>query len=363
MFLPTIVTMFYNIRALEDDSPKDNRQMEQYLQLAEQFMMTLPYPLIIFIDPDDTVLFDFISEKRQKFLNKTFIYQERISDTYFYKDLDRIRELQQQYPIFNARLTHETPLYIILNNNKFHFIEKAIESNPFQSSHFIWMDFGINHVAQNTERIHEWILQVPDKIKQICINPFVDHGENHYIFHNIYHHMGGGLFSGNAYYLKQYAEAFKAKTEQIYNEGWWQIDEAVMTMVQRENQDWFELYYGDYEGIVSNYSSPIHSIYLIFTGLSKCLQHNNNSIAQHILNYLEKYFEKEEHQSGEFANAYIRQSIVANYYQNNQLLKTDVIKIINKNILNGNQEVIQIIRENEGNICFYENRYMIIEFE
>jgi hypothetical protein len=362
MHFPTIVTAFYNIRALEDGSPQDNRQMDQYLSIAEQFMMRLPYPLMIFIDPDDHILYEFITEKRQKYLDKTFICQERFQDTYFYKDLDKIRELQHQYPIYNGDLKHETPLYVVLNNNKFHFIERAIEINPFESSHFVWMDLGINHVAQNTERIHEWILCVPDKIKQLCINPYVEHGENHDIFHNIYHHMAGGLFSGNAEYLKQYAELFKAKTAQIYGEGWWQVDEAVMTMVQRENPDIFDLFYGDYIGIISNYCSPIHSLYLIFTGLSKCMQYNKTAFAQNILNYLEKYFEKEENQIGEFANAYIRQSIIANYYQNNGLLKTNVLQIVNKNIVKGNQEVIQIIRENQGNLGFYGNKGLILNY-
>jgi len=362
MNFPTIVTAFYNIRALENGSPKDNRQMDQYLSIAEQFIMTLPYPIMFFIDPDDAILYEFITEKRKKYTNKTFIYQERMSDTYFYKDVERIRELQQEYPIYNGDLKHETPLYVVLNNNKFHFIERAIDTNPFQSSHFIWMDLGINHVARNTECIHEWILRVPDKIKQLCINPYIEHGENRDIFHNIYHHMAGGLFSGNAQYLKQYAAAFKAKTAQIYSEGWWQVDEAVMTMVQRENPDWFDLFYGDYIGIISNYFSPVHSLYLIFTGLSKCMQYNKTAFAQHILNYLEKYFETEENQSGEFANAYVRQSLIANYYQNNQLLKTDVLQIINKNIIKENQDIINIIRENAGNISFYENRTMIIGF-
>jgi hypothetical protein len=360
MHFPTIVTAFYNIRALENGSPKDNRQMDQYLQIAENFMMQLPYPIMFFIDPDDSILYEFITQSRQKYMNKTFIYQERMSDTYFYKDVDRIRELQQQYHIYNGDLKHETPLYVVLNNNKFHFIERAIESNPFQSSHFIWMDLGINHVARNTERIHEWILRVPDKIKQLCINPFIEYGDNHDIFHNIYHHMAGGLFSGNAEYLTKYANAFKAKTAQIYSEGWWQVDEAVMTMVQRENPDWFDLFYGDYDGIISNYLSPMHSVYLIFTGLSKCMQYNKTAFAQHILNYLEKYFEKEEHQRGEFANAYIRQSIIANYYQNNRLLKSDVLQIINKNLLKENHEVIQIINENQSNIQFYENKALIL---
>jgi hypothetical protein len=93
------------------------------------------------------------------------------------------------------------------------------------------------------------------------------------------------------------------------------------------------------------------------------MQYNKTAFAQNILNYLEKYFEKEEHQQGEFANAYIRQNIIANYYQNNGLLKTDVLQIINKNIIKENPEVIQIIRENQCNLGFYGNKGLILSIE
>jgi len=359
MYFPTIVTAFYNIRALEKGSPEDNRQQSHYLAIAEQYIMKLPYPVLFFIDPADHELYTFITEKRKSYLDQTYIFQQPLSATYFYKDVDRIRELQQIYPIYNGDLKHETPLYVVLNNNKFHFIEEAIALNPFQSSHFIWMDFGINHVAKNPERIHDWIVAVPDKIRQLCINPFVEHGEPRNIFHNIYHHMAGGLFSGNIANLQKYIQAFKAKTAQIYSEHWWQVDEAVMTIVQRENPGLFDLFYGDYEGIISNYMAPVHSIYLLFLGISKCIQYNKLAFAQHILNTLEKYFEKEENQHGEYFYSYIRQSILSNYYVNG-LIKPDVLRIINKQLLKENPDVIRIIKENQHHLGFYNNQLLIV---
>ena len=76
-------------------------------------------------------------------------------------------------------------------------MEKSIEKNPFQSTHFIWMDFGINHVAKNTEKIHEWVYHIPDKIKQLCINPYLENDNRKDFIKYIYHHTAGGLFSGN----------------------------------------------------------------------------------------------------------------------------------------------------------------------
>ena len=73
------------------------------------------------------------------------------------------------------------------------------------------------------------------------------------MFQYIYHHTAGGLFTGSKENLLKYSELFKQKTQQIYNEEWYQIDEAVMTMIQRENPDLFDFFYGDYQGIISNY--------------------------------------------------------------------------------------------------------------
>ena len=119
-------------------------------------------------------------------------------------------------------------------------METAINLNPFDSNHFIWMDFGINHVALNMEKINDWFYEIPNKIKQLCINPYIENVEDKTMFHNIYHHMAGGVFTGSKENLIKYIDLFKLKTQQIYDEEWYQIDEAVMTMVQRENPDLFE---------------------------------------------------------------------------------------------------------------------------
>ena len=102
-------------------------------------------------------------------------------------------------------------------------------------------------------------------------------------FKNIWHHTAGGLFSGNIENLKLYSRLFKEKVAQIYEEEWYQMDEAIMTMVQRENPNLFEFFYGDYDGIIANYAGAKHSLHIIFAGLQKCLRLNNTGFAYKIL--------------------------------------------------------------------------------
>ena len=360
--LPTIVTMIYNIREKEnnDSNCNLNHNMEKYFKSARNFILKQPYPLVIFTD--DNKLKEIIEEERKDFLDITYIYIKPFEDTYFYKDLHRLQELQEKFHILNGEIQHETPHYIILNNNKFDCMDMATELNPFGSTHFIWMDFGINHVAENTEKINEWVLDIPDKIKQLCINPYTENSSPKEHFRFIYHNMAGGLFSGSKNNLNKYSELFKQKTEKIYNEDWYQIDEAVMTMVQRENPDLFDLFYGDYKGIVSNYLYPIHNINLILKGSQKCLDFNRVKEAFHILIYCLKYFENNP--NCEFFYIFIQQHIITNYYLNNKLLLDKVIKLINIKKRSANiQDVEQIknlLENNRINIEFYQNKEKIL---
>jgi len=195
---PTIVTMLYDIRSIENMQIERNRKLDSYIDFSKKFLLKQPFPIIFFIDEnEETYNAIYNSRKELNLLDKTYIYKCDFKTTYFYKDFDKLKELQSQFHILNGELEHETPLYVILNNNKFDCIDKTIELNPFQSTHLIWMDFGINHVAQSTEMISKWITKVPDKIKQMCINPFVENIDPKEYFRNIYHNMAGGLFSGS----------------------------------------------------------------------------------------------------------------------------------------------------------------------
>jgi hypothetical protein len=355
---PTIVSMFYNIREKENNTSNSslNHSITKYIEFAKDFLLKLPYNLIIFTDDDE--LIDVITEERHLYMNKTYIYNKKFEETYYFRHVDKLKILQTKYNIINGHLDHETPMYIIVTNNKFDFIQSAIELNPFKSNHFIWMDFGINHVALNTEKISEWIFNTPDKIKQLCINPYIEYIDNKQMFKYIYHHMAGGLFSGSSKNLLEYCKLFKKKTEQIYSEEWYQLEEAVMTMIQRENPDLFDLYYGDYQGIISNYLTPIHNIKLILKGSQKCIDLNKPKQAYNILCYCNKYFE--ENPNDELAYQFIQQHIIVDYYNNNCMIVHSVINLINLLKTINYEKIDLFLKSNTDNIInFYINKEAI----
>jgi hypothetical protein len=352
MNIPTIVTMFYNIRRCENTD--STRSIEKYFELAKTFILKLPYPLIVFTDEDMCI--DLIVKERKG--KKTYICKTSIENTYFYKDLNRLNELQNKFNIINMNPDKDTPLYIILNNNKFHCIESAIHLNPFKSTHFVWMDFGINHVALNTEQIDTWIHQVPDKIKQLCINPYIETRDYKNMFECIYHHTAGGVFSGSAENLLTYSKLFKEKTEQIYAEEWYQLDEAVMTIVQKENPEMFDLYYGDYQGIISNYLRPFHNIELIIKNIIKYINYNKGIEAFNTLCYCSDYFLENPHSP--LIYYYIYLHILLDFYHNDAMLLESVIALVHSK---KNDDIIEInilLENNKTNINFYKNSHLLL---
>jgi len=346
--------MFYKIREKENLNLECslNHSVERYLKFADEYILKLPYNLIVFTDSIDVE--DYIREKRKE---KLYILNVPFEDTYYYKHLTTLVELQSKFNIINGNREHETPLYIILNNNKFYFMEKAIELNPFNSEHFIWIDFGINHVAKNPEKINEWFLFIPDKIKQLCINPYIENIDNKTMFKYIYHHIAGGLFSGSKENLLKYCNLFKEKTEQIYSDEWYQIDEAVITMIERDNPDLFDLYYGDYQGIISNYMSPIHNIDLILRGSQKCIDSNKTKRAFNILCYCNNYFN--QNKSDPNVLLFIQQHIIVDYYNNDKNLLLNVIDLINYLKYVTSNNIKDFLEINATNLSYYKNNNLI----
>ena len=174
--------------------------------------------------------------------------------------------------------------------------------------------------------------------------------------------MAGGLFSGSIENMKKYSELFKNKTDEIYNENWYQVDEAVMTMVHKENQELFELFYGDYKGIVSNYLRPINNLELILNACQKCLSNNKIKEAFHILVYLLKYFLKNTNSGLVFY--YIQLNLKTNYIINNNLLLEEIVTLINLKKYSPykwQENLINHILENyKVYVDFYENKHLIL---
>jgi hypothetical protein len=82
-----------------------------------------------------------------QYQNQTFIEVIDFKDCHYYKYYDKMVEILNS-PVYKARIAHpnrvecKLPEYNIIQYSKFHFLQMAIEENPFHSEYFLWMDAG-----------------------------------------------------------------------------------------------------------------------------------------------------------------------------------------------------------------------------
>ena len=82
-----------------------------------------------------------------------------------------------------------------------------------------------------------------------------------------------------------------------------------------------------------------------------------------ILQYLEPYFRDETigGRNSPYANQYLFQHIITDYYNNNKLLLDYVIELINYKLEGGgiDKETIDLLNYNRRNLEFYANRNLL----
>lgn len=351
---PTLVTAMFYIRKIEYDDTYQERSIEKYIEWGKSYLL-LDFPIVIYTDE---YLFPILSNI---FINKKNIklIQKNIKEIYYYKYLEKLFELQKKFIIYNKSIKKDTPLYILLTNNKFEFIEDTIKNNYFNSEKFIWMDFGISKFANNFEYINMWIKDLPNKIRQMLITPNINDINNKETHRYILHFIGAGIFSGDKEHLQKYSQLFKEKFEEIINNDWWQLEECLMAIIYFNNPNLFYNYYGDYQNHIQNYLVPIFDeTNIIYMSLNKYANKNNHNEILKILNYIGNYYINSN--DNNLIYNYLYHSIISQYYANNKNFTNEFINLIKLNINNIN--ISNFIKNNIKNINYYENKNEILQF-
>ena len=302
---PVIISCFYDISTIEDN--KINYKSEDiYFKNAANFILKLPYYLIIFIDDNTNSqrIENRILKSRLEHLDKTVIIKKKINETYYYSYINKIQKINTQNNLIQISRNFN-PYYLSITYNKLFFVKYAIELNPFSSSHFIWIDFGISYVLNSINsnilfnELRIIMKNIPDKIRQMSLS-YSDNQKvnnqigNKYISINAHtafiKKLAGGLFSGNKENLITYFDLFKNKIDSLLTNNKYYIDEVIMTMVYLGNKELFTLYYGCYESIILNYYRPNINFMSILWMIKLAVQNNYFDKANDILIYMLPFF-------------------------------------------------------------------------
>lgn len=248
----TWVTSFYDLAKIE--SNYNRRSKEEYLCYGD-YILKMDINLYIFVAPEDVKYF---IQKRKEYQleHKTIVIGQDFKHLPYYKYKNIMTAAwSKNTPVFPHKLS---VYYSMLMWCKTEFIGRTMVDNIFNSQYFGWIDFGLAHFT-GTSFVPNLNVDYTDKIKMMQINYFspktIDfnkYGKRHYCL--ILDHIAGTLFSGRADYIEQYILLFTNKVLTALNDNYVPTDEPLIPLIIMEHPELFNLYYGDFKNLLSNYS-------------------------------------------------------------------------------------------------------------
>jgi hypothetical protein len=244
----TIVSCF-----LSNTNFRKDRNTKKYIEYGINLLVT-DIPKIVFLD--DNVINILINDYKYQQNEYTHIIIIKTEDLYLYNYKDKITK----FNIITDFPDKDTMDYMLLICNKTEFIKRAIIINKFNTEHFIWVDFGINHIFKcSVENFHKKLENMANKeYDKIRIGSIVNthcNKKNLDIYRKVCWVFAGGVFGGNKDYLLEFAELTKCKCLEIIEKKgtiMWEVN--IWYLVFTDNKELFSPYYCDHnETLITNY--------------------------------------------------------------------------------------------------------------
>lgn len=260
----TLVTAYFPLGS----SSNQVRPMSYYFSVAARLLPELPLPMVIYCCPS---IVQEVTKLRPGPMSKQTEYRVMPLEALpLYKYREKIEQNRQIYwPTKDGRNTAEVHIVVC---SKPWFVQQVMESNPFQTSRFAWMDFGLAHTAfQHSpcnpglvmERLE--VQHVPAKCRVMAVNAIprsllerVSNKDALQEYYERYRFSYAGSFwtCGKDYGLKFCRLVIQVVEEHI-QQGYGHAEEMCMAIVIHRHPEWFSVYCGDFNDLLTNYVAPV----------------------------------------------------------------------------------------------------------
>ena len=253
----TIVTMFFNLKKLKDTTT-ETRNMDFYIKNSMN-VLRLKYPMVIFCSEETYIPLKKIRDTEVDSNEVPTEYIIRNIEDYDHYKLNWqiMTENRTIYPCFDNR---STVSYGLLTMFKPIALCIAHTKNFFNSTHYAWIDLGCNHIVRNFDKYAPLMIENPNPKVSVCYIHYRSHEELKDIKNYVtkgYCGIAATAFTVEANYIyKFYNSMFSIFNEHLFNNVG-HTEETVMTYCYDKYPEIFNIYYGDYYSVFTNYHRPI----------------------------------------------------------------------------------------------------------
>lgn len=273
--------MFFDLTMFSDAS-KETRPTSFYM-LNGKPVMDLDAPMIIFCDA--------ITEPMIRTLrvNPKTVYVSKplIEYDYFTNSLGLIQSNREKSNGYKSS-DRNTVTYLLMGMFKVLAIQLANKLNPFQSTHFAWVDFGCNHFIRGVKTAAQLLHNSHNKVAVTYIH-YRSHAElndmRRYMEYGAPCGIASTVYTVESAYADRYASAMFSVFYDMLTQGYGHTDETCMVYCYDRYPDLFTLRFGDYYSVITNYHNTTEDIDAIknyFIG--PAIQCNRRDLAEIAIN-------------------------------------------------------------------------------
>jgi len=260
----TIVTALYDLSATDTQRP---RSMSHYRELALK-VLQLPFPMIIYTDGKELETF---FQSRDPTITR--IISRPLDQFQWAQCKSKVARNVERHPLPNPQ--KNTILYRILNWSKFDMMVESIESNPFQTQAFAWMDMGIAHVAEPSAEVLRQLPLYDHKFHVLSMRTVVaaEIRQPESLLTTWNGNMVGGFWFGRSAIVREICTVARDRVRQVIADGYAPLEDTLLAWVCTEQRDKVCYYYGDYKTIFQNIHQIKGDTATVLYNLQHCIRH------------------------------------------------------------------------------------------
>lgn len=268
------------------------RDVNYYLERAKR-ICTLEDKMVFFVQPE---FVNFIKEQRIHQAHQTKIIPMQIEELPCYHYMNTIEKIMHD-PEFRDGLAEPScpevtePLYNVVMWSKIPLVRRVVEENPFDSSHFVWLDFGMKPEILKDHRLYKPLLKnIPDKIKIMCMHyPGVEDLTIKKFLKSHSNRLAGTMLTGGGKHFKLLDAYFEEEVKNCLNQNLVDNDQSLLALVFLKHPEIFELYYGYWGELIENYDEVTRNLSAVMDIALTCKMKGHLIAYHEILSHIKNY--------------------------------------------------------------------------
>jgi hypothetical protein len=256
----TVVTAYFDLTAMPDASNAIKARPKDYYLQHARATLALDVPLVVYCEPSNL---DSLRALRPTYLlRKTEFITVDFETLPMTQYRHKIRKNRVEKPYKGDE--RNTASYYLLCMARYALLKRTMDANPFKTENFAWLNICIERMGY-TNLVHlDSVFSGPVKRERVS-TAYIDYiGATELVPAQKYYEFGrcslcSGFFTGSKPYLYEFCNRIEEKFLYYLGLGYGHADEQLFSPVYFDAPHLFDLYYGDYSSMITNYAYAYES--------------------------------------------------------------------------------------------------------